>query len=505
MRSKRALYNILSSLGYQITIVVCNFVLPILIIGKYGSDTNGLISSITQFLAYITLLDSGFGVVIRACLYKPIAEKNKKEIEDILGATQKFFRKLAIIFVIYIVILCIIYPFIVIEKFTFTFTLSMIIILSISTFFEYFFGMTYKILLYTDQKNYVITNIQTITTILNGIVAIILILSNQSIEIVKLCSALIFIVRPLFLNFYVKKKYDLNIKNANKDYKIKRKWDGLAQHIAGVIHNNTDVVILTFYSLSDISIYSIYSAIVMAVKNLVTSFTGGIDAAFGDMLARGENDNLNNKFSLYEVVYVTITTIVFMCMFILIIPFITVYTRNINDANYIRPLFGYLLVIAEFLHALRIPYSSLTLAAGHFKETRAGAIIETISNLIISIILVNKYGLVGVAIGTLFAMTIRTLEFMIHVSYKILNRKISKCLKHLLVIILEFVLVILISKLLPNMLITSYLNWIYYALMIFMIALIIVMVVNFIFFRKEFSEIYTIIKKSIKRRGVHNE
>lgn len=502
MRSKKALYNIISTFIYQITMVICNFVLPIMIIGKFGSKTNGLISSISQFLAYITLLDSGFGVVIRSCLYKPLANKNKEEIENILCATQKFFRGLALIFIVYIIILCFVYPYIVLENFNFTFTLSMIIILSLSTFFEYFFGMTYKILLYSDQKNYVISNIQTVTTILNGIVAVILILNNYSIQVVKLCSALIFIIRPLFLNLYVKKKYNLSFKNADKNYKIKRKWDGLAQHIAGVIHSNTDVVILTFYSLTDISVYSIYSAIILAVKNIVTSFTGGIDATFGDMLAKEEYENLNKKFSLYEFIYTTITTIVFLCTFILILPFISVYTKNITDVNYIRPMFAYLLVIAEFMHALRIPYSGITLAAGHFKETKKGAILETLINLIISLILVRKFGLIGVAIGTLIAMFIRTIEFMYHTSKNILNRNFKKCLKHLFSILLEFVIVIFVSNFIPSMTTLSYINWIVYAIIIFIISFMIVLIINILFFKAEIKEVIYIFKNLKNRRGV---
>ena len=40
----------------------------------YGSDVNGLVSSITQFLGYIALVEGGVGGVIRAALYKPLAK-----------------------------------------------------------------------------------------------------------------------------------------------------------------------------------------------------------------------------------------------------------------------------------------------------------------------------------------------------------------------------------------------------------------------------------------------
>jgi len=147
---------------------------------------------------------------------------------------------------------------------------------------------------------------------------------------------------------------------------------------------------------------------------LIQSFTGGIDATFGDMIAKSENDNLNKKFGMYEVIYNTISTILFTSAMILIVPFVSIYTKGITDANYIRYAFGYLIVISEFIWAIRLPYSSIILSAGHFKQTRIGAWVECLSNIVISIILVFKCGIIGVAIGTIVAMTIRTCEFVYH-------------------------------------------------------------------------------------------
>ena len=136
MRSKKAIYNIVSSLLLQIIIVLYGFIVPRIIIGSFGSDVNGLISSITQFLAYITLLESGFGPVVKSALYKPIASKDNDTIANILKTTEKFFRKIAYIFIIYIIILCFLYPLLVTKNFNWLFTISLILIIGISTFAE---------------------------------------------------------------------------------------------------------------------------------------------------------------------------------------------------------------------------------------------------------------------------------------------------------------------------------------------------------------------------------
>ena len=117
MRSKKAILNIVSNLVLQIIIIIYGFIVPKVIITHFGSNVNGLISSITQFLAYISLLESGFGPVVKAVLYKPISEKDNKEIACILKTSEKFFRNISKVFVLYIIVLCFIYPLIINSNF----------------------------------------------------------------------------------------------------------------------------------------------------------------------------------------------------------------------------------------------------------------------------------------------------------------------------------------------------------------------------------------------------
>ncbi len=503
MRSKKAIINIISSLILQVITIICGFIVPRLIIKSFGSSVNGLVTSITQLLAYITLLESGFGPVVKSILYKPIANKDKNEIERILKASEKFFRTISYIFIAYIIVLCFALPAIVSSEFNSWYTLSLVIIISISTFAEYYFGMTYKLYLQTEQKTYVTSIIQIGTTILNTIMIVILIYFGSSIQVVKLFSAIIFVFRPILQNIYVKKKYNINLNNVDSDYKIKQKWDGLAQHIASVIHNNTDVVVLTvFTNTIEVSVYSVYLLVVNGVKNLVQAFTGGVDASFGDMIAKGEKEALNNSFKVYELFYFTLTTIIFIATFLLIVPFITVYTRGITDANYIRPVFAYLLVLAEFMWTIRLPYSSITLAVGHFKETMKGAWVESGLNIILSVILVFRFGIGGVAIGTLVAMFVRTIEFMYHTSKYILDRSTLYTFKRLLIIVIEIILVVIIANLIPCINIVNYITWAIQAVIIAAIASIVVIVINCFIYKEDVKGLVSMIKKFIFRKKV---
>lgn len=502
MRSKKAIKNIIASVFQQIVTFVCGLIVPRAIIGTFGSSVNGLVSSITQFLSYITLLEAGIGPVIKSALYKPIAKKDKYEIEKILKASQKFFRIISAIFIIYLIILCFIYPMIVANQFDYMFTVSLILIISISTFAEYFFGMVYKLYLQAEQKTYVTSIVQSTTTILNAMLIIVLIRFNANIQIVKLVSAFVFVLRPIIQNIYVKKKYNIKFSEVKEKYDLKQKWDGLAQHIAAVVHNNTDVAVLTIFSnTAEVSVYTVYLLVINGVKSIVQAFTGGVDASFGDMIVKGEKDILNRSFRAYEMFYYTIITVVYTVTMIMILPFITIYTSGITDVNYYRPIFAIFIILAELFWSIRLPYNSITLAAGHFKETKKGAWVEVFSNLIISIILVFKFGMVGVAIGTLVAMIIRTIEFIYHSSKYILERSFWNAAKRILLLFFELVLLVPIGVYICNKYtIKEYTTWIVMAIIVTLTVSVIVILMNLLVYKNDAKSVLEILKKNIVKK-----
>lgn len=500
MRKKRAIYNLVTSVFLQIISIICGLIVPKLIISTYGSNLNGLINSITQFLAYIMLLESGFGPVILSILYKPIANSDKNKIEKILKASESFFRKISFIFIVYIIFLCFIYPKFVNNTYDNLFTVSLIIIISLSTFSEYFFGLTYSIYLQAAQKKYVISIIRLITTIVNTIVICILIKNDCSILFVKLATALIYTLRPIIQYIYVKKKCNINLRSVKEKEMIEKKWDGLSQHIAGTIYTNTDVTLLSFFeNMSEVSVYSVYNMVISAVKNFISILTSSVEAGFGDMIAKKEKDNLNKKFDIYEFIYFTTITIVYSCTAVLIVQFVKVYTKGITDTNYIRNTFAFVLVTATFIHAIKSVYNSLAFTAGKFKETHVGSWIEAASNLVISFTLVFKYGIVGVAVGTLVSVLIRCIEFMIFTSKHILNRSTKKTFFRVLLCFFQYFVIYFIGNFLLDINVSSYFSWIIWAMIIFSMSVLIVVPINILSYKREFNYFFTMIKNKIKK------
>jgi len=112
-----------------------------------------------------------------------------------------------------------------------------------------------------------------------------------------------------------------------------------------------------------------------------------------------------------------------------LVPFVGNYTDGITDINYIRPVFAYFLVAAEWVAFIRIPYATSITSAGHYRQTKFGAIDEAAINIGASMILVYKIGICGVVLGTLIAVSIRTIYFIWYLSHHILKRSVFLFIK----------------------------------------------------------------------------
>ena len=179
-----------------------------------------------------------------------------------------------------------------------------------------------------DERGYVQYNIQTVTLILNTIACTVLITCGASIQFAKLTPSLIYLLRPFGFKLSVDRHYNIDRKISYSGEPIKQKWNGVAQHVAAVVLDGTDSIVLTvFATLSDVSIYSVYHMVVYGVKQLFVSMTNGIQSLIGELWAKQETEELHDFFGWVEWAIHTGVVFIFGCTVALILPFVSVYTK----------------------------------------------------------------------------------------------------------------------------------------------------------------------------------
>ncbi len=499
MRKKRLILNTGTAILNQIIALAFGLIVPRLIISHYGSNVNGLVSSITQFMAFFSLLEMGVGGVVRASLYKPLAERDMTRISEVMISARRFFEKIALLMIVYTVILMIAFPAFINRQIGVASTVVLVIAISLSYISQYMFGIVNQLLLTADQKAYIQMTISCIIILLNTLFSVVLIELGAPIEVMKLVSSLILLLRPLMLKIYVSKNYSIDYKLKLTEEPLKQKWNALTHNIAYYITKHADTVILTlFSSLENVSIYYVYSLVTHSLQQMIELITTGMGALLGDMYAREENEKLFRTFLAFEWIIHSMVTIIYTIAGIMIIPFVKVYTNNINDADYIVPLFSALLVLAGASYAIRLPYNTMVQSAGQFKQTQTSAIIEAVLNVVISVALVWKWGLVGVAIGTLIAMSYRTAYLAWYLKKHILYHPLSIFIGHLVIdISIAIVGIAMTWKI--NLGNITYVHWIIMSMKVTVIVLIVSLAFNILFYRKEFKEGFKLIMKKNRK------
>lgn len=481
-------FTSVTSLLLQLATMVCGFILPRYFLETYGSAVNGLVSSISQFLVFVALAECGVGAVVQSALYRPLANKDKVALSKIIVSAEHFFRNIAKVLLLYVFLLALVFPFFAGENFDFIFTGSLIFIIAISSFAQYYFGITYRLLLTSDQFGFIPLLIQLIALILNCVISVFLMKLNCSVHIVKLVSSIIFVIQPLIISWIAKRWYEIDYSIWPENGAIEQKWNGLAQHISAVVLQCSGTVVLTLFStMQEVSVYSIYFLVVNGVKSIVMSWTNGMQAFLGNLYAKGDIKSFALNFERFEWKIHFVVTFVFSVTSVMIVPFVSIYTKGITDVEYVLPVFGTILVAAWGVYCIRLPYNVAVLAVGHYRQTQASAIIEAVINIVVSIVVVLKFGIIGVAVGTLVAMIYRTFYLANYISENIINRKISSFFKHLLVDFLSvslFMCCLSMFGVSSSNYIDSIIDWICIVLQTAVIGVLVVFFVNLIFYKK---------------------
>ena len=177
--------------------------------------------------------------------------------------------------------------------------------------------------------------------------------------------------------------------------------------------------------------------------------------------------------------------VIFSTTALLITPFVMIYTNNINDVNYYQPLFGILMVIGEAIYLIKIPHTDLAYSANRFKDITKHAYIEAILNIVVSILFVKKFGLCGVAFGTIIGMLYRLVFHVVYLKYEILKRNIMVFLKKFIFFVSFSAIGILCCYFVIPKVKFNIINWIYHGFIYICINLVVILIGSLIFYKKE--------------------
>ena len=303
---------------------------------------------------------------------------------------------------------------------------------------------------------------------------------------------------------YCKRKYSLESSIKPASELLSQRWDGFGHTVAYFIHSKADVFLLTtFSSLVNVSIYSVYASVAAGLTLLLNTIATSVQSAFGNMIAKEEKETLKHNFRAYECLNNGLVMVLFSTAIVCVIPFMKLYTNNFTANGYINKNFSFLLLLAEASFCVRMPFQTIVLAAGHYKQTRNGAFVEAGINIGISILLVHRLGIIGVTIGTLSAMVFRTIQYILYMSKDIVHISPLDSIKEMcldyLFLLGAFILSIYTDKIELVTSISNYIQWIIFAMIVFCVMSACTFLILLMMDHKSVKDISSIIARNVRR------
>lgn len=433
MDLNKGIKNVIYSIVGQVITLAIGIAIPRLVIVSYGSEINGLMSSISTIITYLALLEAGVGTAAVQAMYKPIAQNDNNKINSILSAVNLFYKKTGMVYFLLILVIAIVYPFGIRSSLSYWFMFAMIIVNGIPGVINFYFQRKYRTFLETVGDNYILINLGTITSVVTSILKIVMLQLGISILVVQAIYCCSSLVQMIYVYYYTKKNYswiDLSVKPDHEA--LKQKNAALIHQICGLVTGSTDVVVLSlFCDLHAVSIYTVYNMIFNIVCTSVQSVNSGLQYMLGRAFCNGK-DYYKKIINAYETFYITLATSLMFVCYICIVPFLKLYTAG-ADIDYIGNSLPLLFMLVKVMDALRNASLNTISVSGNFNTTQKHAIVETILNVIISVLSVFKFGLSGALCGTLVAYIYRTFVAVRYANITILKDSCSHSIRIFLV------------------------------------------------------------------------
>lgn len=427
--TKKTSYNIVTDVIGKLLLLIISIIIPKLYIDNYGSDLNGLLNSLNGIFVYLNLLEAGIGSASIQALYKPITQKDYNKINEILSATKNYYLRNGFFFLFGLITVAFGYPSFAHSEIKF-WTIVLLVILNGAPYIvKFFFQGKYTVLLTADNRLYVLNIITNGVHIAANIIKAVLLINHVNIILVQGAFACLYLVQVIIIAVYVHKKYKHLLFSEMPDkLALSKSKSALIHEFAYVIFNNTDVLLLTYFAnLETVSVYSVYNMIFSQITLLLQSITTGSNSGLGQLMAIN-HDRYNRVFENFEYTFQCLACFVLVSVGVMTPSFVQLYTINATDADYLLPGLAFLFTEIQVLSLIRWPGVGSIKAAGLFKETQYRALVEVIINIVASIILIQRYEIYGVLLGTIVALLYRTFDVIIFTRKHILKTAISKAI-----------------------------------------------------------------------------
>ncbi len=415
------------TLGNLITIILGLISRTVFIhtLGITYLGVNGLYANI---LSVLSLAELGISTALNYSLYKPVALKDKEKLKTIMQLYKVVYRMIALIIGVLGVLIIPLLKYLIKDPGDISFgeiTLYYCIFL-FNTVTVYLVSYKYS-LAYAEQKDYIQSNIQVISSFITLIIQILVLILYKNFLVYLIIGSITGVIEKVFISLYLNRLYPYLLEKSKNKLTIEEKRELKKNVIALLFHkmgdisiNQTDNILISYFiNLSTVGLLSNYNIIITTIIGFINTMFYSVISGFANLVITESKERQYLLFKVYRFMGFWIYGLAILFLSILLTPFITLWLGN--DMTVSKSLILYIM-IGYYFKSHIIVINNFKAAAGIFDADKYIAIIQGVVNLFASILLIKLIGLEGIFLGKIIVELIAELvkPFII---YKIVFHK----------------------------------------------------------------------------------
>lgn len=416
--------NAVVGLIYFIVNLTFSFVNRSVLIYVLSESYLGLSSLFTNVLSVLSVAELGFGTVLVYNMYKPIAEKDETKVAALLRAYKYIYMLVGIVVAVVGLILLPFLPYLIKDD-TSGLGVNIYVLFSIyllNTVIGYFFSYK-RSLIFAHQRNDIENKSKIVYLSTLNILQIIVLFATKNytlyVGVMPIATAVdCLIIYRVSTKLYKYPKGGRLDPDTKKDIK-KNVLAMLCHKIGGIIVFGTDSILISaFLGLALLGKYSNYMMIISALRALMTVFITSMQASVGDSVAQRSAEENYRLFKRINFIIAWLSGLFTICCVCLFQHFMTVWSSMVGKNQSLDFLCMFLLSVSFFITVTRSVVNLYKEVVGLFIQDAYKPIVESVLNIVLSIVLCRYIGLAGIILGTILSSVTFVIWVETYVLYK---------------------------------------------------------------------------------------
>lgn len=456
MDKRRSLLNVSVSIFFKILLLFLALLTRRFLIRFLGNEVNGINSLYTSIIGFLSVAELGIGTAITFCMYEPIA---KNEIPKVAALYRLFVKIYTIIGIIILVLGLCLLPAIPYLAKDYTIDSNIYItfaIMLLSVVLSYMYSAKTS-LINAYKNNYISTIILSIATVIQQVLQILVLFIFQSFELYLFCMVISVLIQWILTEIYVRKQYKEIIflkekLDSNTAQKVVRSTKAMFAHKLGSLLVNTADSIIISYFLGVVLLgkYSNYTTIMVSMTSVLSLFFTSLTSIIGHFCVTENIEQVHKYFNIFFSLNFIIGCIFFLGYYAVIDDVVQIcFGDNLSLTKDI----SFVITLNYFIQFMRQVVLVFRDATGTFYNDRFKPVLEGIVNIILSILLVNFIGIVGVIVATIITnlLICHIIEPFVLYKYALLDSPKKYYIKLYFFILVFVVLLVLDNYILCNL------------------------------------------------------